>query len=198
MNSRLKICIGVFSFCLILTAIFVASTVSVSAAEVVDSGTCGDNLTWSLDSDGTLTISGSGKMKDYYVYDGSTSTPPWYSYRIQIKAVVISDGVTSIGSSAFEGCSSLTSTDIPDGVTSIGDSAFHNCSSLTSINIPDGVTSIGDWAFHNCSSLKDVYISDVEAWLNISFGDSYSSHPNYYGNLIILDIYTCKRAAVTK
>ena len=69
-------------------------------------------------------------------------------------------GVTSIGSSAFAGCSSLTSVTIPDSVTSIGSSAFSGCSSLTSVTIPDSVTSIGSSAFSGCDSLKSVTIPD--------------------------------------
>ena len=66
--------------------------------------------------------------------------------------------VTSIGKSAFSGCSGLTSIDIPSSVTSIGDYAFKNCSSLTSITIPTGVTSIGVYAFYYCSGLTSVII----------------------------------------
>ena len=122
----------------------------------VDSGTCGEDLTWTLDSEGTLTISGTGAMTNYYYY----SSAPWYSNRSSIVSVVIGDGVTSIGDSAFEGCSSLTSVTIPDSVQSIGGSAFYNCSGLTSVTIPDGVQSIGGSAFYNCSRLTSVTIPD--------------------------------------
>ena len=66
--------------------------------------------------------------------------------------------VTSIGSSAFFNCYSLTSVVIPNSVTSIGDGAFDYCSSLTSVVIPKNVTSIGDYAFRNCSDLTSVVI----------------------------------------
>ena len=74
--------------------------------------------------------------------------------------VKIPDGVTSIGSSAFEDCSGLTSVTIPNSVTSIGYDAFRGCSGLTSVTIPDGVTSIGEWAFEDCSGLTSVTIPD--------------------------------------
>ena len=72
----------------------------------------------------------------------------------------IPKGVTSIGSSAFSGCSSLTSVTIPDSVTSIDFNAFSGCSSLTSVTIPDSVTTIGVGAFSECSSLTSVTIPD--------------------------------------
>ena len=115
-----------------------------------------DNLTWTLDADGTLNISGMGAMKDYG-YDSNRN--PVYK-NSNVKKVVIEDGVTSIGESAFFYCSSLTSITIPDSVTSIGDYAFFNCSSLTSITIPDSVTSIGESAFYGCSSLTSITIPD--------------------------------------
>ena len=75
-----------------------------------------------------------------------------------LTSINIPDGVTSIRSSAFEGCSSLTSINIPDGVTSIGYDVFRDCTNLTSINIPDGVTSIRSSAFRDCSSLTSITI----------------------------------------
>ena len=118
-------------------------------------GTCGENLTWVLDSDGLLKISGTGAMADYkWIYD-----MPWSSYASGITTVEISDGVTSIGRLAFFRCTSLASITIPDSVTSIGNDAFAN-SGITSITIPNGVTSIGNDAFENCTSLESVEMPD--------------------------------------
>jgi len=75
-----------------------------------------------------------------------------------LQSVIIGDCVTSIGDTAFYGCTSLTSIDIPSGVTSIGSYTFSNCTSLTSIDIPSGVTSIGGGAFYGCTSLTSIDI----------------------------------------
>ena len=151
----------VLSGLLVLCLIF--SLLPVSAfADTAKSGTCGDNLTWTL-QDGVLTISGTGNMKNYSmqkVNDKYITTAPWGEYYDTIKSVVIEAGVTSIGDYAFYKCSSLASVTIPDSVTSIGSSAFSFCSSLASVTIPDSVTTIGDWAFYNCSSLTSVTIPD--------------------------------------
>ena len=88
--------------------------------------------------------------------DNITEIPMYAFAGLNIKSVNIPSSVTSIGSSAFRGCSSLTSITIPDSVTSIGEWTFSYCSSLTSITIPEGVTSIGDSAFRNCTSLETV------------------------------------------
>ena len=100
-------------------------------AQAATSGECGDNLTWTLDDNGTLTISGEGAMTDW----SSSSSVPWYSIRSSIKNVIIGNSVTSIGERAFWRCSSLESVTIGNSVTSIGDGAFLNCSSLTSISV---------------------------------------------------------------
>ena len=103
-----------------------------------------DNLTWKLYEDGTLNISGKGAMKNYNYYDNPS---PASQKKDSVKKVVIEDGVTSIGNSAFFYCTSLTSITIPNSVTSIEPYAFYNCNSLTSITIPNSVTSIGNFAF---------------------------------------------------
>ena len=129
------------------------------AASAASSGNCGDsgsNVTWLLDDNGTLTISGSGKIEDYR----SDIDQPWYSNRSDITSVVIEPGVTSIGSQAFYECSNLTSITIPSGLTSIGEQAFGNCTGLTSITIPSGFISIGDYAFWNCTGLTSITIQN--------------------------------------
>ena len=148
---------------------------------IYDSGSCGENVTWTLTADGTLTISGTGTMTDY-----ANSGSPWYSCRGAIKSVVIQQGVTSIGDLAFWDCSGLTSVTIPDGVTSIGGDAFSGCAALTSVTIPGSVTNVGQDAFYNCSSLTDIYYGGYGTdWqkLNVSIPTSATVHfkENIYG-----------------
>ncbi|MCD8357797.1 MAG: leucine-rich repeat domain-containing protein [Oscillospiraceae bacterium] len=130
-------------------------TAPVSYADV-ESGTCGTNLTWTLDTDtGVLTISGTGAMENYLRTDA-----PWYRRRESVTTVVIGNGVTSIGNYAFYDCYNLTRVSIPDSVTGIAVSAFYHCIGLTSITIPDSVTSIGWSAFSGCSGLTSVTIGN--------------------------------------
>ncbi len=94
------------------------------------SGTCGDNLTWTLSTDGVLTISGMGDMYNY----SDETVVSWYSYRDEITSVVIDNEVTSIGNNAFYDCTNLLSITIPDSVTSIGSYVFSECINLKTIN----------------------------------------------------------------
>ena len=154
---------GIFAMALILMLTLVLSVGSVSAAEpnIVDSRNCGkdgSNVTWTLDSAGLLTISGTGEMADYESKTDSASgeeitTAPWGN---QAKTVVIGDGVTGIGAAAFYGCSGLTSVTMGSNVTSIGESAFCGCTGLTAIEIPEGVTTLGNSAFFGCDNLKEI------------------------------------------
>ena len=120
-----------------------------------------DELTWSLDKKGTLTISGKGEMPDY-----SGDTPPWVKYRDDIKAVVIEEGVTHIGAQCFQFCTKLKSVTIPSSVESIGDAAFYCCEKLSAVTLPDALTEIDipvsvekicDSAFNACQKLETVY-----------------------------------------
>ena len=152
---------GVFDKCNNLTVYLESGSTLTSNALGVDESKIVSywnegNLTWKLDANGTLTISGTGAMKDYNDNDNRS---PIYK-NSSVKKIVVEKGVTSIGESAFENCSSLTSVMIPDSVISIGTSAFHSCSRLPSITIPDSVTSIGNFAFEACNSLSSITLSN--------------------------------------
>ena len=138
-------------------------------------GNCGDNLTWILDDNGTLTISGSGEMADY-----DENNQPWADYKGDIKHLVVENGVTSIGNNAFRdctklidadmskalslssistsfwGCSELNNVKLNEGLKEIGGSAFSKCTSLKSIDIPSTVEKIGSWCFQECGGLENV------------------------------------------
>ena len=143
-------------------------------ADVVKSGNCGENATWTLTDTGLLTISGSGAMDNYTTF----STPSYYSDDVRkiviedgittigenafldfyIESVSIPESVTYIGSSAFEGCSRLKSITIPKGITRIEEKTFAYCGSLESISMPENIRSIGDNAFYGCGSLTSITI----------------------------------------
>ena len=124
-------------------------SVSVKSYAEVYSGSCGESVSWSLDTEtGLLEITGSGEM-DYN---------PWNSHSRSIKKCTIENYVTSIGERAFVHCPRLTSITIGNSVTSIGEYAFSGCTGLTSITIPESVTSIGTSAFDSCTGLTSITI----------------------------------------
>ena len=96
-------------------------------------------------------------------FSGNTSNPIWYSENffindVEVKDLVIPEGVDEIGERAFVYCRGLTSVTIPNSVTTIGDRAFYGCTGLTSITIPNSVTTIGNYAFYNCIGLTSITI----------------------------------------
>ena len=120
--------------------------------KTVDSGTT-DEMNWSLNGKGILTISGKGDMKYYYYSDR-----PWHKYKDKIKKVVVEVGITSISSKAFYDCPNLTEVSIANTVTNIESSAFSNCTSLKSISFPSNVTKLENNVLTNCTSLEDINI----------------------------------------
>ncbi len=143
------------------------------AAEIVDSGICGDNLTWTLDSEGQLTISGEGAMYDYADEEtGECIIPPYSKTVITndgtefiadtfIKSIVIEEGVTYIGQYAFVALQALEYVSLPyDTLTEIGPSAFSVCTELKYIEIPNSVTTIGEMAFNECTGLESITLSE--------------------------------------
>ena len=153
MKNSKKITAGIMTLCLMggVTAVpeSIAPIVSIMAsAEIVDSGTCGKNLTWVFDSEGTLTIGGTGDMDNY----GYSYRPSWISEEELIKKIIIEDGVTSIGNEAFflnelYPYKNLTEVIISESVKTIGTYAFYNDKNLIKIEIPENVKYIGADAF---------------------------------------------------
>ncbi len=125
---------------------------------VVKSGTCNDDISWTLSSFGNLVVSGTGDMPDY-----SSNTAPWYSYRNYVKSIIVEDGITGIG-----------------------DYAFYYIATAKNITIPASVTSIGSSAFYGCSAVDDLYIEDIASWMNIVF-ETNSSNPMYYAKNVYVD-----------
>jgi hypothetical protein len=123
-----------------------------ASIKAVSSGECGvngNNVTYTLYADGTLMIKGSGAMKDYWY-----ASP--FSSENKVKKVVISSGVTSVGSWAFANCTAIESVTIPSSVNKIGNWAFSGCSGLKKVNISSGLTYIGMRAFNNCTALEEI------------------------------------------
>ncbi len=125
---------------------------SFSAKSEIINGICGDNLTWTLDTEtGIFTVSGTGEMYDYSRY-GSLG----YQYNGYLKHLVIENGATYIGKYAFYGCESLVSVTLPNTLANIGYAAFRNCTSLPSVTLPDSLVSIDELAFYYCASLVGI------------------------------------------
>lgn len=141
---------------LVALLIVIAIPILGDAAEIVESGSWGENVTYTIDSDGLLTISGTGNMLLDYEY------APWYPNRTAIKEVVIENGVTNIS-----------------------DYAFLGCTELISITIPSSVKWIGWLAFDNCTSLSAVYLSDIATWCDIYFHYNFENPLYYAGNLYL-------------
>ena len=179
--------IGFIATLVMMLCLMVCMGMSVSAAEVVETGECGaqgDNVTYTLYDDGELIISGEGDMQNY---DSKTA----YFQNLDVKSVIINSGVTSIGEYAFYNsdtimsitisesvtdicerafydCINLINITLPNEVTNIGVCAFYGCDSILNITIPSGVTNIGVWAFSNCLSLENIVVdSDNDYYSSI-------------------------------
>ena len=121
------------------------------AAAAVASGKCGDSAKWKLDAEGTLTISGTGRMYDYeWPADRGGTTPPWLAnkYRNSIRALHVEQGITYIGRCAFDSCGNLSDVTLPTSLRIIGQCAFNDCTALRSIQLPEGLTTIMEDAFN--------------------------------------------------
>lgn len=137
------------------------------------SGTCGDNLTWTFDTEtGELKISGTGEMDDY-----DYGTTPWVAYTELIEKVSIQNGLKHISRYAFDGCRNVISISFPESLSSIGAFAFSDCISLISIDFPDSLSFIDSSAFSGCINLNIITLPD-----NVSIGYCAFNNTGYTNN----------------
>ena len=169
--------------CVILSLVMLASLFGglAASAGAASSGQCGENVSWSLSDDGTLTISGDGHMDDYF--QSNDDPAPWFGEREKITAAVVKEGVRNVGTYAFYDCQSLRTVSLAGSVTAIGKGAFRdcvrldgaalppqvtvietetfaNCRHLSDLTVPEGLLAVGEYAFMNCSSLTTFFISE--------------------------------------
>lgn len=142
MKRRITSALLALALLLGLTPLFPLQTQAAEKSETTPttaSGTCGENLTWALDENGTLTISGHGAIDSHW----SPMDVPWRDLRPLIKKAILEDGITNVAPYTFHCCENLESVSIPNSVTIIDESGFASCKSLKSISIPNTVTYIG-------------------------------------------------------
>ena len=128
---------------------------NVKAAEV-DSGMCGEDVSWSLDDNGTLTLAGTGFTYDYDTLDAYST--PWYDSTVEITKIIIEPGITRIGDAVFSYCEQLTDISIPDSVSEIGQEAFFNCFNLKQIDLPENIK-VSMYSFYFCG-IENIYIPE--------------------------------------
>ena len=168
---------------------------NVFAAEIIQSGECGENITWKLDSDGLLTISGSGEMqgsgnfayqhytiKTVKIGKGITAiSPSAFLYCGSLKNVTIPDSMTTINARAFESCVGLEQIYIPNSVTFIGSRSFYYCVSLVSMVLPSSISSIESFTFSACYSLSSITIPASITYIGLAaFADCFALNDIYY------------------
>ena len=119
-------------------------------------GKCGANITWELDDNMTLTLSGSGGTWNYRT---ESNQSPFYSIADKIKKVVIKDGITGLGDYLFYNCSSISAVEFPNSLATIGRGVFSCCSSLKSISLPNNLSKLGTGVFYK-TGLEELVIPE--------------------------------------
>ena len=141
-----------------LIAMVAVLTVSVIAAEIDASGSCGKGVEWSY-ADGTLTVSGNGAMTSF----NSVTAQPWQKYKDEVTKVVIKEGVISVGRCAFYGFDAITEVTLPESLKEIEQYAFFSCKGLTDLSIPKNVNFIGAYAIRK-SGISSLRFADGDGW----------------------------------
>ncbi len=170
-----KDCCRHIAIVIIMLCMMCLSSMQVQAAKIVDKGKWGDNITWTLDDEGTITFSGKGKMKkgttthEMFYEDGGNSKYEmytWAGYLLDIKKIVIKEGITNVPSFAFcymysydsNPICKVVSVELPSSIKTIDRGAFYRCKKLKNINLPSNLKIIGDYAFDTCIALKKMVL----------------------------------------
>ncbi len=159
-----KLCSVLLAVVMLLSVLSSAGPVYSRAARIIEQGRCGDGVSWLLTSDGVLTISGNGNMKDFDDSPQSDSLAR-IPEDTKILSVKVEDGVTGIGNNAFHFCKELLHVEIADTVSYIGEKAFAECDSLYYISLPEHLTSIGGSCFAECKALRTIQIPSSVTYL---------------------------------
>ena len=153
---------------ILLTLLLCATCFAVAMvpASAGDGGKCGENVSWAMDNEGNVTITGTGPMTEY----NQASDSPFYDKRYEVKTIVIEDGVTSVGQRSFVYCTNLEVVSIPHSVEYIGVQAFMNCDSLSYLSVGENCTAIRDYACRGCTSLRSVSLFGGTTISKYAFG----------------------------
>ncbi len=166
MRYGTRLCLGL----ILVTVIIMMLAPKGFAADVKASGTCGKNASWVLTKDGTMTISGTGEMEDYftemymgddlyrYFWMDTEKYPPWYDYLSDIRTVIINKGITKVSHGSFTFCNNLQEVTLPEGLKEINASAFEWCGNLKQISLPSSLEKIGFEAFDYDIALQTITI----------------------------------------
>lgn len=157
----MKKTLSVFLSLLLVFSVFVGAQSAFAASD--DSGACGDTIKYAFDSaTGTLTLTGTGKTKLYTSGETSLGRTPWYSYRTEIKKVVVGEGITQLNNYVFSKLTNLTTAVLPSTLTTISMYAFYQDAALSSVNFKDTkLSSIGMNAFEECKALTQITLPET-------------------------------------
>ena len=202
----------ILTIALLITITYTQAPITVFGEENIDQGKCGTKASYIIDSQGTLTISGSGEVTSHNWTDyneeikkivieyGITSLPTMAFYQVKNATdVVMPDSIKVIPPEAFQDCVSLSNVTFPKKLNKICRSAFWNCNTLTKVKLPDSLESIEKKAFGMCLNLDEIEMSsnirsvETEAFTSTKFyddGDNWDENGILYcGNVLIKERY---------
>ena len=180
-QNALKVFLSVVLCAVLVLTVLCCSSFDVQAADYLGSGSFGNDLSWTLDYNGRLTISGNGAIPDYG--ENAGGNPAWYTYASEIKQILIDDGITSIGDEAFECCYNVSAIVVGKDVAQIGSSAFSDNRSY-GIYFTGSAPSFSADTFSGYHLVSCIYYPELEGWSNAAgqnYGSYYSIdwHPAY-------------------